>query len=98
MSAFATRDLLVLRAIAQRGSFTAAARELGYTQSAISRRAAVLEATAGRPLFQRRHGGVSLTDAGEVLLRHAAVVLGALDAAARELKGETGLHPEPVRL
>jgi len=98
MSVFATGDLLVLRAIAQRGSFTAAARELGYTQSAISRRAAVLEATAGRPLFQRRPGGVALTDAGEVLLRHATVVLGALDAAARELKEEAGLRSEPVRL
>jgi DNA-binding transcriptional LysR family regulator len=98
MSAFITSDLVVLRAIAQRGSFTAAARELGYTQSAISRRAAVLEATAGRPLFQRRPGGVSLTDAGEVLLRHATVALGALDAAARELKGETGVRSEPVRL
>jgi DNA-binding transcriptional LysR family regulator len=98
MSTFATGDLLILRAIAQRGSYTAAARELGYTQSAISRRAAVLEATAGRPLFQRRPGGVSLTDAGEVLLRHATVALGALDAAARELNGETGLRSEPVRL
>jgi DNA-binding transcriptional LysR family regulator len=98
MSVFTTSDLLVLRAIAQRGSYTAAARELGYTQSAISRRAAVLEATAGRPLFQRRPGGVSLTDAGEVLLRHATVALGALDAAARELRGETGLRSEPVRL
>lgn len=98
MSTFATSDLLILRAIAQRGSYTAAARELGYTQSAISRRAAVLEATAGRPLFQRRPGGVSLTEAGEVLLRHATVALGALDAAARELEGEAGLRSEPVRL
>jgi DNA-binding transcriptional LysR family regulator len=98
MSLIATSDLLVLRAIAQRGSFTAAGRELGYTQSAISRRAAVLEATAGRPLFQRRPGGVSLTDAGEVLLRHATVALDALDAASRELKGETGPRSGPVRL
>ena len=95
---FATNDLLVLRAIAQRGSFTAAARELGYTQSAISRRAAALEATAGRPLFRRRPGGVSLTDAGEVLLRHATVALGALDAAVQELKGENGPRSQPVRL
>jgi DNA-binding transcriptional LysR family regulator len=98
MSAFATGDLLILRAIAQRGSFTAAGRELGYTQSAISRRAAVLEGTAGRPLFRRQRGGVRLTDAGEVLLRHATVVLGALDAAALELNGEPDLRSEPIRL
>jgi DNA-binding transcriptional LysR family regulator len=98
MSSFATGDLLILRAIAQRGSFTAAGRELGYTQSAISRRAAVLEATAGRPLFRRQRGGVRLTDAGEVLLRHATVVLGALDAAVLELNGEPDLRSEPVRL
>jgi DNA-binding transcriptional LysR family regulator len=98
MPEFATGDLLILRAVAQRGSFTATARELGYTQSAISRRAAVLEATAGRPLFLRRPGGVGLTDAGEILLRHATVVLGALDAATRELKGEPQPGSEPVRL
>ena len=98
MPVFATSDLLILRAVAQRGSFTAAARELGYTQSAISRRAAVLEATAGRPLFLRRPGGVGLTDAGEMLLRHATVALGALDAATRELQGEPNPRSEPVRL
>jgi DNA-binding transcriptional LysR family regulator len=98
MPEFGTGDLMILRAIAQRGSFTAAARELGYTQSAISRRAAVLEATAGRPLFQRRPAGVQLTDAGEVLLRHATVVLSALDAAARELQGLPDVRSEPIRL
>jgi DNA-binding transcriptional LysR family regulator len=98
MPEFGTGDLMILRAIAQRGSFTAAARELGYTQSAISRRAAVLEATAGRPLFQRRPAGVQLTDAGEVLLRHATVVLSALDAAARELHGLSDVRSEPIRL
>ncbi|MEU1409152.1 LysR family transcriptional regulator [Streptomyces sp. NPDC005728] len=83
--------LRVLREIAERGSFTAAAAELGYTQSAVSRQVAALERAAGVKLFDRRPGGVTLTPPGLTLLRHAVVALGALAAAERELKG---LAPE----
>ncbi|MDT4912919.1 MAG: hypothetical protein QOC66_2047 [Pseudonocardiales bacterium] len=79
--------LRVLREIAERGSFTGAAAALGYTQSAVSRQVAALETEAAAALFDRRPGGVELTAAGRVLLRHAAVVLDELDAAARELDG-----------
>ncbi|MFI9363401.1 LysR family transcriptional regulator [Kitasatospora sp. NPDC053057] len=83
--------LRVLREIAERGSFTAAAAELGYTQSAVSRQVAALERAAGVKLFDRRPGGVALTAPGLTLLRHAVVALDALAAAERELKG---LAPE----
>lgn len=83
--------LRVLREIGERGSFTAAAAELGYTQSAVSRQVAALERTAGVKLFDRRPGGVTLTASGRTLLRHAIVALDALDAAEREMKG---LAPE----
>ncbi|MER0449123.1 LysR family transcriptional regulator [Streptomyces sp. Edi4] len=83
--------LRVLREIAERGSFTAAASSLGYTQSAVSRQVAALERASGVRLFDRRPGGVTLTAPGLTLLRHAVVALDALAAAERELKG---LAPE----
>jgi DNA-binding transcriptional LysR family regulator len=89
--------LRVLREVAQTGSFSAAAGSLGYTQSAVSRQVAALEAVAGRRLFDRGRQGVMLTPAGTRLLASAIRVLDELDAALRELAGEetaTG----PVRL
>jgi DNA-binding transcriptional LysR family regulator len=84
---FAPTGLRVLVEVAQTGSFTAAARELGYTQSAVSRQVAGLEATAGRALFERRRDGVTLTAAGARLLARAVRVIDELDAAAREVAG-----------
>lgn len=77
----------VLREVAEQGSFTAAARSLGYTQSAVSRQVAGLERAAGVPLFERTARGVRLTDAGEALYRRAGTVLNEVDAARRELAG-----------
>ncbi|MBV7703332.1 LysR family transcriptional regulator [Nocardia nova] len=77
--------LRVLAEVAERGSFTAAAAALGYTQSGISRQAAALEREAGKPLLERHRTGVHLTPAGLTLLRHARVVLDALEAARRDL-------------
>jgi molybdate transport repressor ModE-like protein len=80
--------LRVLRAIAERGSFTAAARDLGYTQSAVSRQVAALEREAGSPLFERRAGGGRLTKEGLIMLRHARAILDEITSAERELEGE----------
>lgn len=85
--------LRVVREIAERGTFTAAAASLGYTQSAVSRQVAAVERAAGAPVFERRREGVRPTPAGRVILRHAATVLDAVDTADRELRGlpaETG--------
>jgi DNA-binding transcriptional LysR family regulator len=79
--------LRVLREVAAQGSFTRAASTLGYTQSAVSRQVAGLEGATGTPLFDRTARGVRPTEAGEVLLRRAGVVLDELDAAQRELAG-----------
>jgi molybdate transport repressor ModE-like protein len=94
---FSPIGLRVLREVAQSGSFSAAARSLGYTQSAVSRQVATLEAVAGRRLFERSRHGVSLTPAGARLLPRAGRVLEELEAAAREAAGaETAA--ERVRL
>ncbi len=73
--------LRVLLAVADRGSFTAAAGTLGYTQSAVSRQVATLEVAAGQQLFERHRTGVRLTASGSRLLRRARVIVDELDAA-----------------
>jgi DNA-binding transcriptional LysR family regulator len=94
---FSPAGLRVLREVAQSGSFSAAARALGYTQSAVSRQVAGLEAVAGRRLFERSRSGVTLTPAGARLLPRAARILDELDRAQREAAGEP--VPEgPVRI
>jgi DNA-binding transcriptional LysR family regulator len=82
---FETDMLRLLDVVARTGSFTAAAVELNYTQSAVSRRIASLEAEAGGPLFERLPRGVRLTPAGHALHRHAREVVKRLDRAGEEL-------------
>ncbi|WP_329790189.1 LysR family transcriptional regulator [Lentzea sp. DG1S-22] len=79
--------LRVFREVAERGTLTAAATALGYTQSAVSRQVAALERAAGVELLERRHDGVRLTAAGRLVLRRAAVVVDEIDAGTRELAG-----------
>jgi molybdate transport repressor ModE-like protein len=75
----------VLREVSRCGSFSAAAASLGYTQPAISRHVALLEQETGTTLIERRPGGVRLTDAGELLVRHADAILARLRDAEDEL-------------
>ncbi|WP_312878567.1 LysR family transcriptional regulator [Lentzea indica] len=79
--------LRVFREVAERGTLTAAAAALGYTQSAVSRQIAALERAAGAVLLERRHDGVRLTAAGRLVLRRAAIVVDQVDLGARELAG-----------
>lgn len=80
-----TAWLEVFREVAQHGSFTAAAKALGYTQSAISRQVSSLESAAGAPLFDRLPRGVRLTAEGHCLLGHAEAVLDRLGVARSDL-------------
>ena len=79
--------LRVFRAVAEQGTFTAAATSLGYTQSAVSRQIAAIERVAGAELMERRRDGVRLTAAGRIVMRRATIVLDEIDATARELSG-----------
>ncbi|MFE5581479.1 LysR family transcriptional regulator [Kitasatospora sp. NPDC056531] len=94
---FSSTSLRVLRQVAESGSFTAAASQLGYTQSAVSRQAAALERSAGAVLFERRFDGVHLTPAGLTLLRHARTILDSVAEAEQELAGSSS-PTELVRL
>ncbi|MGC0397501.1 DNA-binding transcriptional LysR family regulator [Streptomyces sp. SAI-126] len=82
--------LRVFRAVAEQGTFTAAAASLGYTQSAVSRQIAAIERAAGAELLERRREGVRLTAAGRLVMRRATIVLDEIDATARELSGLPG--------
>ena len=70
-------------AVARRGSFSAAAVDLGYTQAAISQQIAALESDLKVPLLNRRP--VSPTEAGARLLEHAEALLLRLDAARADV-------------
>jgi DNA-binding transcriptional LysR family regulator len=70
-------------AVARHGSFSAAARALGYTQSAVSQHIAALEADLRAPLLTRRP--VAPTPAGARLLEHAGPLLLRLEAARADV-------------
>ena len=90
------RHFAALDAVAREGSFGRAAERLGYTQSAVSQQIATLEKIVGETLVERPGGprAVSLTDAGELLLRHAEAIVARIDAARADIAalhaGETG--------
>lgn len=86
-----TQHLQAFIAIAETGSFSAAAERLHLTQPAVSKRIAILEEQLSSPLFDRIGRQVRLTQAGQSLLPKAQNILGEVDAARRaiaDLKGE----------
>ncbi|MFD7612700.1 LysR family transcriptional regulator [Streptomyces sp. NPDC059828] len=92
------RHLRILRTVAATGSFSAAARELGCTQPAVSQQMKALETSAGTPLLVRTGREMRLTQAGEALVRHAAGILAGLTAAEEEVAAIAGLRAGRVRL
>ncbi len=83
-------DLKALRAlvaVADEGSFRAAAKALGYTQSAISHQIGVLERALDAPLFTRPggRGAIALTAAGDVAYRRARRVLGEVETLGADV-------------
>jgi DNA-binding transcriptional LysR family regulator len=92
------RRMRVLREVAQRGSFSAAAEALSFTQSAVSQQIAALEREAGTQLVQRSARGVRLTQAGEAVVRHAEAILARLAEAEAELEAIAGLRGGRLRL
>jgi DNA-binding transcriptional LysR family regulator len=92
------RRLRVLREVAARGSFSAAADALNFTQSAVSQQIAALEREAQTKLVDRSARGVRLTEAGEALVRHTDVILARLADAQAELEAIAGLRGGRLRL
>src|ERR1700753_2895890 len=88
-SAVDLKALRALIAVADQGSFRAAARSLGYTQSAISHQVGTLERALEAPLFTRPggRGAVSLTPAGDVAYIRARRVLGEVETMGAVVAG-----------
>jgi molybdate transport repressor ModE-like protein len=93
------RHLAALTAIAGEGSFRGAADELGYGQSSVSEQLATLERVVGARLIERSPGThpLSLTPAGELLVRHAEDILARVAAARAELGRLIGESDESGR-
>jgi DNA-binding transcriptional LysR family regulator len=88
------RQLEILQAIAETGSFTASGRKLHVSQSAISRQILLLEEELGEPLFLRVGRQVRMTPAAESLVQLGQRVfldvretVGAITDRTRELRG-----------
>jgi DNA-binding transcriptional LysR family regulator len=94
------RHLIALKAVAEEGSFGRAAKRLGYTQSAISQRIAVLERIVGQRLVERPGGPrpISITEAGGLLLTHAEGITARLRAAQADLSALGAGDAGPLRI
>lgn len=73
--------------VADRGSFTAAARELHLTQSTLSKHVAALEREFGAELFVRDRTGISMTEAGKLLYAQALRFAGLLAETKALVRG-----------
>jgi DNA-binding transcriptional LysR family regulator len=91
-------QLRALEAIATEGSFLAAAKRLGLSQSSLSHAIAALESELGVRLLDRGRFGATLTDAGRRVLPYALQILTSLDAIRSEADSSTGLLSGRVRV
>ena len=94
------RHLIALRAVAAERSFSAAARSLGYTQSAVSGQILALERLIGARVFVRIRGTrpLELTPAGKVLLVHATAMLERLHAAQVDVGAAQAQQAQRLRV
>ena len=90
--------LQILREVVRRGSFSAAADALSYTQSAVSQGVARLEAETGATLVVRDRKGVRPTSAGATLVEHADKILAGIEAAEAELDAVLGVRGGRLRV
>jgi molybdate transport repressor ModE-like protein len=92
------RRLELLREVARRGSFSAAAKALYLTQPAVSRQIAKLEQEAGVRLVERSARGLRLTEAGSVAVERAEAIAGQLAAAEAEIEAIATLGGGRLRM
>src|SRR3984885_1981930 len=87
----------ILSEVVHRGSFSAAAEALSYTQSAVSQAIARLEPETGATLIVRDRGGVWPTAAGASLVEHAEGIFARIEAAENELAAVLGVRSGRLR-
>lgn len=96
MAALNSDDLTCFLAVVKANSLSRAALELGTDQSTVSRQIARIEQVLGTRVFHRSGRGVSLTEAGEVLVDYAQQVESTLQAAVTAVNDR--LHKGPAKL
>src|SRR5436190_5413553 len=92
------KRMRILKEVADRGSFSAAAEALSYTKSPGSPQRAAHAREAGAQLVTRGSRGIRMTEAGEALVRHADAILTRLADAEAELQALAGLRGGRLRL
>jgi DNA-binding transcriptional LysR family regulator len=90
--------LRVFREVVRRGSFSAAAEALSFTQPAVSRQIAALEREAGAQLLERTPRGIRLTEPGRVLLGHAEAILDRMAIALAQVQAVGSLTGGRLRI
>ncbi len=95
---FDLSQLRLLQEVGRTGSYSAAGRELGYTQPAVTYQMRNLERQVGAPLAVRLGRTMRLTSAGEALLEHADRITAQVRAAEHEMAALVGQHTGVVRL
>lgn len=76
--------------VVDEGSFSAAARQMGISQPAVTMQVQSLEADAGATLLDRRYRRIDLTEAGRVLLPYARKVLAEVECAREQIAALSG--------
>ncbi|MCP3802977.1 LysR family transcriptional regulator [Allokutzneria sp. A3M-2-11 16] len=90
--------LRTLSAVVRTGSFAEAARELGYTPSAVSQQVSALERAIGIPLFERAAHSVRTADAARFIAERGAELLAALEGLEEEIGAFTSGRLGRLRL
>ncbi|MGE8205882.1 LysR family transcriptional regulator [Heyndrickxia sp. NPDC080065] len=79
-------DLIIFKEVANEGSISKAAKELGYVQPNVTERIKILEQELGTQLLHRYNKGISLLPSGEMLLDYTNKILNLVDEAKNEIK------------
>ncbi len=95
---FQAAELSFIVALSNAGSLSGAARELGITTSAVSKRLALIESRVGVPLVNRTTRRMSMTPEGEVLLEHARRILGEIADLDQLLSNSKGVPKGQLRV
>jgi molybdate transport repressor ModE-like protein len=93
-----TKSLRIFVEVANTGSFSAAARNLGLTQPAVSSQIRTLEKEYGNTLIDRSTGHSRLTEAGGSFLKYARSILATEDELKREMEGRRSEVAGPISI
>lgn len=83
------RQLQYFLAVAENLNISAAARELGMTQPALSRQIRVFEDSVGSPLLERQRKSISLTRSGEAMVREGKAIMRSVQTGLKRFRQET---------